>query len=184
MLSTIDVALTQWFNGPAGHHPLIDGLMIATTKFMVPLMIVAVAVRWWAGTDRRNERMLAVEAGLTFLLGLLVNQLILLFVNRMRPYDAGVTHLIIAPSADPSFPSDHATAATAIVMAILLNHREWRALLMAVPAILLMLSRVYVGTHYVSDVVGGVGTGLLAAFIIHATASLRAPITAAIIRFL
>lgn len=184
MLSSIDVALTQWLNDPAGHHALIDGLMIATTKFMVPLMVVAVAVRWWARADRRNERILAVEAGLTFLLGLFINQLILLFVNRLRPYDAGVTHLIIAQSTDPSFPSDHATAATAIVMAILLNHREWRALLMAVPATLLMLSRVYIGTHYVSDVIGGIGTGLLAAIIVHATASLRMPITAAIIRFL
>ena len=184
MLSNIDVALTQWLNGPAGHHPSIDGLMIATTKFMIPLMVVAVAVRWWTGADRRNERMLAVETGLTLLLGLFINQFILLFVNRMRPYDAGVTHLIIAPSADPSFPSDHATAATAIVMAILLNHRRRRALLMAFPAALLMLSRIYVGTHYVSDVIGGIGTGLLAAIIVHATASLRMPITAAIIRFL
>lgn len=184
MLSTIDITLTQWLNSPAGFHPFIDGLMIATTKFMVPLLIVAVALRWWARTDRRNERMLAVETGLTFLLGLLINQLILLFVSRMRPYDAGVTHLIVAPSADPSFPSDHATAAITIVAATLLNHRGRRAFLMAVPAALLVFSRVYVGTHYASDVIGGMGTGLLAAIVIRATATLRMPITTVIIRFL
>lgn len=184
MLANIDVALTQWLNGPAGTHPLFDGLVIATTKVMVPLLIVAVALRWWARTDRRNERILAVEAGLTFLLGLLANQIILLFVSRMRPYDAGVTHLIIAPSADPSFPSDHATAAMAIVAAMLLNRHGRRAFLFAVPAALLMLSRVYVGTHYVSDVIGGMGTGLMAAILVRGTATLRMPITAAIIRFL
>lgn len=117
-------------------------------------------------------------------MGLLINQLILLFVNRVRPYDAGVTHLIIAPSGDPSFPSDHATAAMAIVAAIALNHHGRRAILLAVPAALLMFSRVYVGTHYISDVIGGLGTGLLAAVIIRASATPRRPITAVIIRFL
>ncbi|MDH8190437.1 undecaprenyl-diphosphate phosphatase, partial [Klebsiella pneumoniae] len=59
-------------------------------------------------------------------LGLALNQLILLLVHRMRPYDGGVTHLLTAPSADPSFPSDHATASFAIAAAFLL-HGMWRA---------------------------------------------------------
>ena len=39
-------------------------------------------------------------------------------MHRIRPYDAGLTHLIVAPSFDWSFPSDHATAAFAIVAGI------------------------------------------------------------------
>src|SRR5262249_1926564 len=42
------------------------------------------------------------------------------FVHRLRPYDAGVTHLLIAPSHDPSFPSDHSTAVFSIAFAYLL----------------------------------------------------------------
>lgn len=184
MLSNIDLAITHWINGPAGHHPLIDAIMIGTTEFTIPLMVLAVAVRWWARAGREQERRLAIEAGLTFVVGVLINQAILLFVNRIRPYDAGFSHLIIAPSADPSFPSDHATGSTAIVAAMWLNHHARRASLFAIPAALLILSRVYIGTHYVSDVIGGAGTAIAAAILVHATAGMRAPITTRIIRFL
>lgn len=184
MLSNIDVFVTRYINDPAGHHPLVDALMIGATEFTIPLMVLAVAVRWWARVERQQERALAIEAGLTFVAGLLINQAILLFVSRVRPYDAGITHLIIAPSADPSFPSDHATGSIAIVSAMWLNHHARRAVLFAIPAALLILSRVYVGTHYVSDVIGGAGIAIAAAMLVNATAEMRAPITTRIIRFL
>lgn len=174
MRQGLDIALTQWLNSSAGHRPMLDWFMIGVTDFTIPVMVLAVAVRWWQREDRANERMLAVDAGLTFLFGLLINQFILLFVSRLRPYELGVTHLIVAPSSDPSFPSDHATAAMAIVAATLLQHRRLRALILAIPA---------VGTHYVSDVVGGMGTALLAAIVMRATVALRQPITEVIIRF-
>jgi len=171
-------------NSPAGNHPLVDAFMIGTTEFTIPLMVLAVAVRWWARAGREQERRLTIEAGLTFVVGLLINQAILLFVSRIRPYDAGITHLIIASSTDPSFPSDHATGSIAIVAAMCLNHHTRRAALFAIPAALLILSRVYVGTHYVSDVIGGAGTAIAAAMLVRATAGMRVPITTRIIRFL
>lgn len=184
MLLSIDILFTRWINNLAGLHPFLDALMIGTTRAAIPLMVLAVGVRWWSRFEREQERQLAIETGLTFVVGLLVNQAILLFVTRVRPYDAGITHLIVAPSADPSFPSDHATGAMAIVIAMWLNHRGRRAILFFMAAGLLILSRVYVGTHYVSDVIGGAGTALIAALIVHATAGIRTPISAAIARIL
>lgn len=184
MLEHADLLLTRWVNGPAGNYPLIDDFAVAVTHAAIPLMVLAVAARWWSRLERQQERQIAIEAGLTFVLALLVNQAILLFVSRIRPYDAGVTHLIIAPSSDPSFPSDHATGAVAIIAALWLNHRPQRAFLLALPAALLILSRVYVGTHYISDVIGGAGTALIAALVVRMTAGIRAPVNAIIIRFL
>ena len=184
VLSSIDIFLTRYVNGPAGHHPIVDNLMIALTDFTVPVMVLAVAIRWWSRVGREEERNLAVEAGLSFVAVLLINQAILLFVSRIRPYEVGITHLIVLPSADPSFPSDHASASVAIVAAMWLHHHARRALLFAIPAALLLLSRVYVGTHYASDVIGGAGTAIAAAMLVRATAGVRTPITAQIIRFL
>jgi undecaprenyl-diphosphatase len=182
-LLSIDLFLTRYVNGPAGHHPIVDNLMIALTEFTVPVMVLAVAIRWWSRVGREEERNLAVETGLSFVAGLLINQAILLFVSRIRPYELGITYLIVLPSADPSFPSDHATASIAIVAAMWLNHHARRALLFAIPAALLLLSRVYVGTHYVSDVIGGAGSAIAAATLVRATARARAPLTAKLIRF-
>lgn len=164
----MDRMITAALNAPAGAHPLLDSFMIALTQFGVPLMVAFVALQWWSGNGRVHVRHVAVSSGLSFLLGLGINQVILLFVDRVRPYDAGVTHLIIAPSADPSFPSDHATAVIAIVAAFCFRGLPVRTALLALWAVLVIWSRVYVGTHYATDVLGGAMTGLAAAVLVRA----------------
>jgi undecaprenyl-diphosphatase len=96
----MDVAITRWINAPAGLHPALDTVLVGLTQFGVPLIVLLVAVQWWAPGDRLHARHTAIASGLSFLLGLAINQAILLFVHRVRPYDAGVSHLIIARSSD------------------------------------------------------------------------------------
>jgi len=90
----------------------------------------------------------------------------LLFIHRVRPYDSGVTNLMIARSGDFSFPSDHATATFAIAAALLLHGMGRRGLGFLIAALLVTFSRVYVGTHYASDVLGGALTGIVAAVVV------------------
>lgn len=163
----MDKVITATLNAPAGNYPLLDSFMVALTQFGVPLVFM-VALQWWSRSERRHVRHVAIRAGLSFVLGLGINQLILLFVQRVRPYDAGVTHLIIPPSPDPSFPYDHATAVMAVLAAFCLQGLPRRTMLLGVAAMLVMLSRVYVGTHYVTDVAGGALTGFAAAMLVRA----------------
>lgn len=159
----MDQSITQWMNGFAGSNALVDSIMIAATQFCVLLLILLVALQWWSRRERLYIRHTCVAAGLSFLIGLWLNQIILLFVHRIRPYDAGLTHLIVSRSGDWSFPSDHATASLAIATTFLL-HRVWRrAFILLAGALLICVSRVYIGTHYASDVLGGVITGITAA---------------------
>lgn len=162
----MDVALTGWINGLSGVSPFLDALMVAITQFGVPLMIIFVALQWWSANDRMHVRHAALCAGLSFLLSLAINQLILLFVHRLRPYDAGITHLLVAKSVDWSFPSDHATASISIVAAFFLQRLPRRTLVLFGVAVLVCWSRIYVGTHYVSDILGGGVTGIVAALIV------------------
>lgn len=164
----MDATLTHWINTAAGLHPLFDEAMIGISQLGVPLMVLGVVLQWWAKVDRYHIRHAALSSGLAFLLGLAMNQFILLFVHRMRPYDAGVTHLLIAPSADWSFPSDHATATVAIVAAFAMQGLPRRTLALAVLAFLVCWSRIYIGTHYLTDVIGGAGTGIVAAGVVRA----------------
>jgi undecaprenyl-diphosphatase len=89
--------------------------------------------------------------------------MILLVVHRIRPYDAGVTHLLIPPSADWSLPSDHATATMAIAATFLLHRKPHTGMVFLAASLIMMLSRVYVGIHYAGDVFVGALTGLIAA---------------------
>lgn len=158
--------MTQWVNGLAGSSLFLDDVMIWTSAAGIPLLALAVACQWWVKTDRQGTRHVLVRAGLSFFLGLGFNQIILLLVDRLRPYAAGVTKLITAPSLDPSFPSDHATAAFAIALTFALSGMPRRAFWLALAALVLTFSRVYIGTHYVSDVLGGTLTGAFAATLV------------------
>jgi undecaprenyl-diphosphatase len=162
----LDAAITSAINSFAGAGALVDFLMISISAVGVPVLVIAVAGQWWRGSDRNRRRHVLVATGLTFLLGLAINQAILLLVHRIRPYDAGISHLLIAPSGDPSFPSDHATATFAIAAAFLLHGMRRFGIWFLAAAILISVSRVYIGTHYASDVLGGALTGIFAAFAI------------------
>ena len=142
--------------------------MIAIAAWGVPVMVLAVAGQWWSSPDRRAKRHVLVAAGLAFVLGLALNQLLLLEFDRVRPYISGVTTLLVPPSADPSFPSDHATAVFSIAATFMLGQMRWQALWFFPGAVVVALSRVFVGIHYFGDVLGGAATGVIAAVVIAA----------------
>jgi undecaprenyl-diphosphatase len=98
------------------------------------------------------------------MLALAIAQVIASLWDRARPYEAhpGDAHLLLAPSPDPSFPSDHATGAYAIAVAILLRHTKG-GIAALILATLVAVARVALGTHYPTDVLGGAALGALAA---------------------
>ncbi|SRR6266404_2340341 len=162
----MDQVITQWINSLAGSNALLDSGMVIATTFGVPLLVAIVVAQWWSKSDRTHVRHTCIASGLSFLIGLGLNQIILLFVHRARPYDAGVSHLIISKSADWSFPSDHATASVAIVAAFAFHRLPRRALLLGLPTLLICWSRIFVGTHYLTDILGGGFTGVIAGMLV------------------
>ena len=163
-----DVTITQAINGLAGKSTIVDFLMVWVSAVGIPVLVLTVAGQWWRKDDRQHTRHVLIAAGFSFLLGLALNQLILLFIQRMLPYDAGISHLLIARSADPSFPSDHATAIIAIAASFLLHGMRRTGAWYLTAAVLVMMSRLWVGTHYASDVLGGAFTGVIGALLIRA----------------
>ena len=130
---------------------------------MVLAVLFLVRGKWRSVNGRHG----VVAAGFSALLALGVAQLLADWVSRPRPYvaHAADAHLFIARSADPSFPSDHATAAFAIAVALLLRHRKAGLLALGL-ATLVSLGRVAVGTHYPTDVLAGAAIGTGAALVI------------------
>jgi undecaprenyl-diphosphatase len=94
---------------------------------------------------------------------LLTNQVIAHVWARPRPYAAHTdANLFSAPSQDPAFPSDHASAAFAIGVAVLLYDRVVGAVFLAA-ATLVATGRVVTGVRYPADVLAGALVGTAAA---------------------
>ena len=128
-----------------------------------PLFGLAICALWFFARPGGSPRLkLATASALAAAgIGLMINQLIASLWSRDRPFVAhpGETVLVAHRSADPSFPSDHATAAFAIAFAVLFFSRRLGALFL-LGATAIGVSRVLLGLHYPSDVLAGAAVGL------------------------
>lgn len=110
----------------------------------------------------RKTRRLGVFCAVSMVIGLIVTNLIIKnWVARIRPYELiqGL-ECIVGKADDFSFPSGHTT--NSLACAWVLFRRAPRKLGVAalVMAILIALSRLYVGIHYPTDVLGGAVIGI------------------------
>lgn len=88
-------------------------------------------------------------------------------VKRKRPFQelANFPALVHSP-IDDSFPSLHAASTTAFFIALLLLAHPW-AYWVGAWAIIVIFSRLYLGVHYPSDLLGGILLGILCGHLIH-----------------
>ena len=143
--------------------------MTALASLAVPLYALATIALWFVsrppGVSR--WRLASVSALVAAGLALVANQAIAHVWDRPRPFatHGAATHLLSAPSPDPSFPSDHAAAAFAIAFCVLAFSR-WAGVGFLSAATLIGLSRIALGMHYPSDVLAGLLVGWVAAMVV------------------
>jgi undecaprenyl-diphosphatase len=167
----VDSSLLHAVNGFLFHHdavedPLLFYVNASEALFVATLAIIFMAARGPRWADWRRAAVAAVaSAGL----GLLAAKVIAELVDRARPFVAEPhqVHLFTAHAPDPGFPSDHATAAFAIAVAIFLRKRSWGWVALGF-ATLLAVGRVGLGVHYPSDVLAGAALGAVAALVLWA----------------
>ncbi|MDG4835602.1 phosphatase PAP2 family protein [Micromonospora sp. WMMD967] len=169
-LHRLDTTVTDALHGYAQDHRGWVTLMRIWTEVFAPMPLRAVALLLVVWLLRRGARRLALWAATTMVVGGLVGPLLKLLVGRDRP------ELLdpVARAAGYSFPSGHAlnaTLAAGVLLLVLLPYAGRGATRVAlwVAAVLLTvvtgLSRVALGVHFTSDVLGGwlLGVAVVAA---------------------
>jgi len=169
-------------NTVARHTPWLRPVMTSYAAYGVVLFGGLLLAGWWIARRRPTTTAMvaALWAPIGTLLAVAVNQPIVARVDEARPYTALPHILVLANrSADPSFPSDHATMAGAVTAGLFLV--SWRlGAFTAIAAVLMAFARVYIGAHYPQDVVAGLALGALITGIGYLLA--RRPLTAVVRR--
>jgi membrane-associated phospholipid phosphatase len=138
------------------HGPVLDRLFVAASHagylyFVVPFDLVLVI-----GLSLARHRREAIFAGLALLGSALLNVGTKLLFARARP-DLWVS---IAPEHNYSFPSGHAMGSMTLAWVLVLlawpTRARWWVVAGALGfAVLVGLSRLYLGVHYPSDILAG-----------------------------
>jgi membrane-associated phospholipid phosphatase len=161
----IDLGATLWiqqFKAPAFAALMyaVSWFGFAPQSFAMPLVIAApfAARRLWI------ESVWVLGTQLATLVTVVLKDV----VHRARPSPELV--YVTAPLSDPSFPSGHVVQYTTLfgftffLVYVLLKPSRLRTLmlvLVAVPIVLVGPSRLYLGQHWLSDVLGGYAVSLM-----------------------
>lgn len=114
----------------------------------------------------KKTRKTGIICALALILSLLFNNIILKNIfDRTRPFISidGLDNLVTAK--DASFPSGHTSSSFSAAVAIFRNLPKKYSFAAIILASLIAFSRLYLGVHYPSDIIGGILTGVFSAVV-------------------
>jgi undecaprenyl-diphosphatase len=157
-----DIVLLHWIN---------DSIRCKVLDVVMPIVTYLGSVTFTALfclvtllSQNKDVKQLGILTSLSILTSSFLAQFIKRFINRIRPY-INFPQLNIKKIGvdDYSFPSGHTTAAFSIGISIALCFTSL-AIVSAILALTVGLSRVYLGVHYPSDVVAGMVLGTFSSY--------------------
>lgn len=157
---TFDFFLFTAINNLAGTYGTFDVVGI----FFAKVAIIGLVFYTLRSAMIRTD--LLIPGAIAPFIIIAIDGIIALFFFRERPFQTHAVQLLVShPLTAQSFPSLH--AAFAFACATLLSYRAKRSVVAAVYSIALLIavSRIYVGVHYPSDIVAGALLGIGAVLI-------------------
>ncbi|HEV2890828.1 MAG TPA: phosphatase PAP2 family protein [Frankiaceae bacterium] len=175
-LLAVDQGVAERFHGVVARNAPVRVAARAVTLVGSPPTLYVVAGLAIVYVLRHGRRRLALYLAVTGVLGGVIDTVVKVLVDRPRPvFDEPIAHAF-----GKSFPSGHSMSSTVVYGAVLLAFLPaLRRRGVARPAVagtvaivvLVALSRLALGVHYLSDVVGGVTLG--AAWLCASTGAFR-----------
>jgi undecaprenyl-diphosphatase len=153
----MDYTLFQMINQLAGRFTLIDKLMILISNRIRYVYLFILIILFFK--NRTNKR-IAIETSSSVLVTFIIHTMIKVFFYKPRPFKKRRVGILIPSKTDSTFPSKHTLLAFAASTSIFLFHRSLGSIMLWMSAIT-GFSRIWVGHHYPSDIIGSAFLGSL-----------------------
>jgi undecaprenyl-diphosphatase len=152
-----------WFlaiNGLAAATPAIGAAADIIGKYAIalyPLLLLGLWIRPSSNAEqRRRVLLIALCAAIA---ALVVNALLNAVFPRPRPFLVLPAHVLGTRPHDPSFPSDHTAFTSAVAVTLWIGGDTIWGALGVFGALVIGTSRIAMGVHYPTDILGGVLVG-------------------------
>lgn len=162
-MAEFEIHILDWFQ--TLHSPVLDTIMVGITTlgnaglFWLLLGIILVAI-----PKTRKSGVIVLVA--IIIDAILCNGILKNLFARIRPFDINTTiELLITRPKDFSFPSGHTAVSFAAVAALMFAGEKKLWKLALILTVLIAVSRLYLYVHYPTDILGGIGVGILAGWL-------------------
>ena len=135
---------------PLIKNPVLDYLSHLLANFSSMLIIIVILISFFL--INKKKRKLALPLGLSIIFSYVITYLLKFVIARPRPL--GISMNFLFNLADYSFPSAHAAVAFAALPILNKTYPKLKWLWI-LSASFIAFSRIYIGVHYLSDVVAG-----------------------------
>lgn len=160
----MNAMIFQTINGIANNSKLFDFIGVFFADYLLWIAIGILIVLF----SIKKTRWMAISAGISIVLSrLIITEIIKRLYSSPRPYLVleGVRKIISENHDYQSFPSGHAAIFFALATAIYFFNKKW-GIIGFIIALLVGISRIYVGVHWPIDILGGAMIGIVAGVII------------------
>jgi undecaprenyl-diphosphatase len=164
-----DIKILEWIN-----HNRIKGLdqyliFVTNTAYLTAALITIFIIAFAFFKKSRELKIRGWQLLFAFILNSVVITILKHLVNRVRPFKVDKLIEKLSAGGSPSFPSGHTADAflIAISLTLLFSKHKWWLALVWIWAIVVAYSRMALGVHYPSDVLGSMVIGGLIAAIVN-----------------
>ena len=161
-LYSIDVAILQFIN-LGFHNNILNSIASFITIFGRAYVAIIIGVLLYFISKNKKTKNYAKLLIISTIVAWLTIEAVKLGVHRIRPYDVITPLYVLAHESSYSFPSGHTTTATVLFYTLSKRYGHWW-LFILIP-VLVALSRMYLGVHYPSDVLGGFIFGYIVSYL-------------------
>ena len=160
-LSEINIELFRMFNDLGKEVMFLNPIMIFFAKYMKYFLLFGNVMYWF--TRKRENRIMIISSMFAFVVAEVFGAIAGAIHSNNQPFaELSNVNQLIGHAIDNSFPSDHAIEFFSICITFLLFKKNLRYVWLAI-AILVSISRVWVGVHYPADILVGAILGIIGA---------------------